>query len=370
MYLAMWAIAFVAPLLSQYVYTLGDSHLRLDWHDVWFFYWHMLPFLLLFIVHNLLLAPLLVYRQKPWHYAVLTFAMLACFTFYQCSHRPPQQEFHHHERQETPPSIAERTIPPADGPDATFGARHRQQTFSPRHDKRPPAIIGEHDIVSVIILTLILGLNLGIKFYFKSREDRIRLATLEKENLEQQLEYLRYQINPHFFMNTLNNIHALVDIDPETAKNTIVELSKMMRYVLYEGNKRDVPLASEFDFIRHYVALMQLRFTDKVDVVLELPEAVPAKLPPLILITFVENAFKHGISYQHESFVHIKATISNLRLQFRCSNSKGTAQSKEKGGVGLDNVRQRLSLIYGQDYTLSIVEHPDTYNVILEIPLA
>ena len=348
LYVALWAVSFIAPLLSQYVHSLSDGHMVFRWYDVRFFWLHLMPFLLLFVIHDVLLAPLLIYRQKPWHYAVLTLAMLACFTFYQCSTRPPEPQFHHPERQEIPPPFAE----------------------PPQHVKRPPAIIGEHNIVSVIILTLILGLNLGIKFYFKSREDRIRLATLEKENLEQQLEYLRYQINPHFFMNTLNNIHALVDIDPETAKNTIVELSKMMRYVLYEGNKRDVPLASEFDLIRHYVALMQLRFTDKVDVVLELPEAVPAKLPPLILITFVENAFKHGISYQHESFVHIKATISNLRLQFRCSNSKGTAQSKEKGGVGLDNVRQRLSLIYGQDYTLSIVEHPDTYNVILEIPLA
>ena len=349
MYLAMWAIAFVAPLLSQYVYTLGDSHLRLDWHDVWFFYWHMLPFLLLFIVHNLLLAPLLVYRQKPWHYAALTLAMLACFTFYQCSHRPPEPEFRHPERrQEMPPPFAE----------------------PPQHVKRPPAIIGEHDIVAVIVLGLILGLNLGIKSYFKSREDRIRLAALEKENLEQQLEYLRYQINPHFFMNTLNNIHALVDIDPETAKSTIVELSKMMRYVLYEGNKKDVPLASEFDFLRHYVTLMRLRFTDKVEVKLELPEAAPAKLPPLILITFVENAFKHGVSYEHDSFVHVGAKVSGHRLRFLCSNSKGSGQSREKGGVGLTNARQRLDLIYGEEYTLRIDDRTDTYNVELEIPLA
>jgi len=347
LYVALWAVSFIAPLLSQYVHSLSDGHMVFRWYDVRFFWLHLMPFLLLFVIHDVLLAPLLIYRQKPWHYAVLTLAMLACFTFYQCSTRPPEPQFHHPERQEMPPPFAE----------------------PPQHVKRPPAIIGEHDIVAIIVLVLILGLNLGIKSYFKSREDSVRLAALEKESLEQQLEYLRYQINPHFFMNTLNNIHALVDIDPETAKSTIVELSRMMRYVLYEGNKKDVLLASEFDFLRHYVALMRLRFTDKVEVKLELPEAVNAKLPPLILITFVENAFKHGISYEHESFVHVGATVSGRRLHFRCSNSKGSGQIREKGGVGLTNVRQRLDLIYGEDYTLSIDDRTDTYNVELEIPL-
>ena len=155
-----------------------------------------------------------------------------------------------------------------------------------------------------------LGMNLGVKFYFKSSHDAKQLMALEKENLEQQLEYLKYQINPHFFMNTLNNIHALVDIDPEKAKGTILELSKMMRFILYEGDKKGVPLNREFEFIRNYVTLMRLRYTDKVDVQMNLPtEAPDYELPPLMLITFIENAFKHGISYQHDSFVHVKATI-------------------------------------------------------------
>ena len=161
--------------------------------------------------------------------------------------------------------------------------------------------MGEHDILAIVVLILMFAANLGIKSYFRSRDDRKRLAELEHENLEQQLEYLRYQINPHFFMNTLNNIHALVDIDPEKAKDTILELSKMMRFVLYEGNKQSVPLVRELDFIRHYITLMQLRYTDKVRIILDLPTETPDHtLPPLILISFVENAFKHGVSYQQE----------------------------------------------------------------------
>ena len=193
---------------------------------------------------------------------------------------------------------------------------------------------------------------------------------LEKENLEQQLEYLKYQINPHFFMNTLNNIHALVDIDPEKAKDTILELSKMMRFVLYEGDKKGVPITREFDFIRNYITLMRLRYTDKVEVKVELPAETPDyELPPLMLITFIENAFKHGISYQHDSFIHVKAGIEGNKLRFSCRNSKADRPNEEKGGVGLANVKQRLNLIYGTNYTLNIQDEPDTYNVELEIPL-
>ena len=211
--------------------------------------------------------------------------------------------------------------------------------------------------------------NLGVKGYYRGLEDRKRLERLERENLEQQLEYLRYQINPHFFMNTLNNIHALVDIDPEQAKETILELSKMMRFVLYEGNKQGVPLSREFDFIRHYMALMQLRYTDKVRIDLDLPDEVPDRqIPPLILVTFIENAFKHGVSYQRDSFVEVKASVAHNELQFSCRNSKADKPNEEKGGVGLSNVRKRLNLLYGSNYALRI-NNAEDYSVELNIPL-
>jgi LytS/YehU family sensor histidine kinase len=171
-------------------------------------------------------------------------------------------------------------------------------------------------------------------------------------------------------MNTLNNIHALVDIDPEKAKDTILELSKMMRFVLYEGNKHGVPLNREFDFIRNYITLMRLRYTDKVKITVELPTETPDKLvPPLMLITFIENAFKHGISYQHESFIDVKVGIEHERLRFQCRNSKADKPNQEKGGVGLANVKQRLHLLYDNNFTLHIQDEPDIYNVELTIPL-
>ena len=213
------------------------------------------------------------------------------------------------------------------------------------------------------------GMNLGVKLYFKSRNDQKKLKQLEQENLQQQLEYLKYQINPHFFMNTLNNIHALVDIDPEKAKDTILELSKMMRFILYEGDKKGVPLSKEFEFIRTYVQLMRLRYTDKVRISVDLPAEAPDKVvPPLMLISFIENAFKHGISYQRESFIDIKVEISD-KLFFFCRNSKADKPNEEKGGVGLQNVKQRLNLLYDNNYTLNIQDETDVYSVELTIPL-
>ncbi|MBR3092002.1 MAG: histidine kinase [Bacteroidaceae bacterium] len=380
-YLAVWGLLFAAPLLSLYVRTVNDPNIEFDWSEV-FFAWRLFAvYLLLFLIHNFLLAPLLVHGGKRVVYYASVAAMLMAFTLYQCNQRPerrnhrrpPMERVNNHQ-----PSFAE---PHAESPTAFDGERpplpddgHLMKGKRPRnrdHKAGPrPPFVGERDILTIVVLVLMFGANLGIKFYYRSRDDQKRLAELEHENLEQQLEYLRYQINPHFFMNTLNNIHALVDIDPEQAKDTILELSKMMRFVLYEGNKKDVPISREFDFIRHYVALMQLRYTEKVKITLDMPQESPDRqIPPLILITFIENAFKHGISYQRESFIDINVAVEGEKLKFKCSNSKADQANEEKGGVGLDNVRKRLNLLYDNNYTLDINDTPDIYHVELVIPL-
>ena len=380
-YLAVWGLLFAAPLLSFYVRTMSDTNLVFDWAEVFVVWRKFAVYLLLFLIHNFFLAPLLVHQRKRMVYFAMVGALLVAFTAYQCSHRPDGNRFHQGapphqmERPEAPDHRMERPDAPepwdrmdAPKPPQAHDGPMRQHEF--RHDG-PPPIVGERDIMAVLVLILMLGANLGIKSYFRSRDDRKRLAELERQNLEQQLEYLRYQISPHFFMNTLNNIHALVDIDPEKAKDTILKLSKMMRFVLYEGNKQGVPLSRELEFIRHYIALMQLRYTDKVRIDVSLPVDVPDRqIPPLMLITFIENAFKHGVSYQHASFVEVKVSVEGDELHFECRNSKAGVPNEEKGGVGLANVRKRLNLLYGKDYTLSIHDVADVYSVELNIPLS
>ena len=362
-YVALWGLLFAAPLLSLYVRTTGDDGMAFNWQEAFMVWRRLAVFLLIFLVHNFVLAPLLIHRQKRWQYALLTVCMIGLFAFYQCQQRPPMGLGFNHE----PPPFEHREDFPKHLED---GPRHPDH-FPKHHRDVPPAIIGEHDIIAIVILILMLGANLGIKGYFKTREDQKKLLRLEKENLEQQLEYLKYQINPHFFMNTLNNIHALVDIDAEKAKSTILELSKMMRFVLYEGDKKGVPLTREFGFIRNYITLMRLRYTDKVQISIDLPEQSPdLMIPPLMLITFIENAFKHGVSYQHDSFIEVKAEVQGDTLHFSCRNSKAEKPNEEKGGVGLANVKQRLKLLYDNDYSLKIQDDSDIYSVQLTIPLS
>ena len=217
---------------------------------------------------------------------------------------------------------------------------------------------------------LLIGVDLGVYFYIDSRRKERRMKELEAENTKQQLESLRYQINPHFLMNTLNNIHALVDIDPEKAKESIEEFSKMMRILLYEGDTSTIPLSKELDFIEHFISLMRLRYPeDAVRIETFLPEnRSGAAVPPLVMASFVENAFKHGISYSAASFIRVKVELKEGKVIFHCSNSSCPSGGDNRHGIGLDNIRKRLSLLYGNAYALSADEEEGRYDVLMAIP--
>ena len=383
-YLVLWSLLFMAPVLSLYIRSATDSTLVFQWDEVFMVWRQLLFFFVAFVAHNFLLAPLLIWRGRRWTYFALVAVMVAGFTLWQCSNKPdhhsqpPRMEHPAEHPMEHP---AEHPMEhPAEHPMEHPAEHPMEHQGPPPHDmnqRKPPVMMGEHDIVAVIVLILMLGMNLGVKLYFKQLHDQRQLAEQERQNLEQQLEYLRYQINPHFFMNTLNNIHALVDIDPEKAKHVILELSKMMRFVLYEGDKKTVPLSNELSFLRNYITLMSLRYTDKVDIKVSLPDELPAsEVPPLLFVTFVENAFKHGVSYQQQSFVDIQGDVTGNSFFFRCVNSKvagrsheGAGEAAPAGGVGLRNARKRLDIIYGNRYTLDISDTSGTYAVELVIPL-
>ncbi len=396
-YIVLWTMLFMAPVMSMSVRS-AQTGIDFDWSEIFPVWKQYAVFFLVFLIHNHLMAPMLIYHQQKWRYLGLSVAIIVIFQVYQCNHRPdfrnrgPRPEMvkqFEHERPPLPPDFQEGDFEPGfqegdfepgepprdiepfrpDGPRHEKGSRHEK---GPRREgnQHPPLIFGQRDIVALIIVVLMLGMNLGIKLYFKQRNDQKHLKELERRNLEQQLEYLKYQINPHFFMNTLNNIHALVDIDPEKAKSTILELSKMMRFVLYEGNKTVVPLEREISFLQNYITLMKLRYTDKVRIQVDVAQTLPNKdVPPLIFITFVENAFKHGVSYRQESFIDIAINIDNDTLVFTCNNSRIPQEEEKHGGVGLANVRQRLDLIYGLNYELDINDDPQTYSVKLTLPL-
>jgi LytS/YehU family sensor histidine kinase len=194
---------------------------------------------------------------------------------------------------------------------------------------------------------------------------------LEKENMATQLVLLRNQVSPHFLMNTLNNIHSLVDINSEEAKEAIIRLSKMMRYLLYETETEKTTLIREIEFLESYINLMKLRFNSKVVIILNIPQVIPDKtIPPFLFTSLIENAFKHGVSYVDESFINIDLTIADGRLLLVVKNSKTEKKLIDKfSGIGIENTRKRLELLYGKNYYLDIFDNKDFFTVNLSIPL-
>lgn len=350
-YAFCWMMIFVIPFVMMYLRTRNNTDEPFQWDELIRVWIGEASFLAIFIIHSCFLAPLIIYKNRRKLYFGLVTIIVVAFGIYQFNVRPPRPHHFHKNHTEMVDDSQPRPLPP------------------PRPHHRP-FFVDQVDFVSVIILVLMFGMNLSVKLLFKQNENEKKLQRLMNENLNQQLEYLKFQINPHFFMNTLNNIHALVDIDPEEAKESIIELSKLMRYVLYDGNRPMTSLRKECNFIDNYIELMRLRYSDKVDIRTDRDEILPdALIAPLITITYVENAFKHGVSYQHRSFIHITTHVDDGRLLFTCENSKHKESTEEHGGVGLANTRKRLDLIYGNDYTLDINDREDTYFVRLDIPL-
>ncbi|NDV65852.1 histidine kinase [Bacteroides sp. 224] len=342
-YIIIWLIVFIVPILG-----IKEDGI-INWEQVRHYWMDVLPFFILFLINNYLLVPYFLLRKRSFLY--LLFAIITVF----CISTARLIVFPH--EQFGPPRSSIQAKPP-----------HR-----PRHPGNKPGMrfpIRMFPILNDWIAAIfIVGLNISVRFLFKSIRDERQIKELEKHTLQAELNYLKAQINPHFFMNTLNNIHALVDIDTEKAKETVIELSKIMRYVLYDADQAQVTLHKELTFLDNYINLMRIRFTDEVEVKISYPEVIPeVKVPPLLLITFVENAFKHGVSYQHNSFIHLKLTIENNQIHFTVSNSI-VANSPSSPGVGMENLRKRLSLLYGENYTLKVVHGIETYEITLIIPV-
>lgn len=375
-YTAIWAMLYASPVINIYTRMAGNPRITFSWTEILHAWEYTSTWLVMFAIHNFLLLPLLLRKRKTGTYLCLSFLILLTGMFITYLNRPMHKNQYktRMEAEWKADSLAYERVAAVRLGDGRYCSPQNPMRRKPLDYQPidPLPMLGPGELVAFFGGLLLMGMNLGVKLYFMSQRDRERQKIIDQRNLEQQMEYLKYQVNPHFFMNTLNNIHALVDIDPERAKTTIVELSKMMRHILYEGSKKLIPLTREVEFLNLYVQLMRLRYTRKVHINVDVPPQLPElKLPPLMLIIFVENAFKHGISYREESFIDIKVRVEDKRLLFSCCNSKPTQvqRTNEKGGMGLQNVRQRLELLYDDDYTLDISDGEKTYEVKLDIPM-
>ena len=372
-YTLLWIVLYLSPVMSMDMRMSTNPHIDFSWEEILSAWKFNTVWVVLFSIHNFLLAPILIIKRRTWLYTALAMSLLAITMCTLYVMRPDHRMRH---PKSLPPTECKQCNTDKECPECEYDRPYSNDPERRKPEMRlfsPMPLFGPGEMVAVFGGLLLMGMNLGVKLYFRSQEATEALTQIEKHALERQLQYLKYQVNPHFFMNTLNNIHALVDIDPERAKASIVELSKLMRYVLYEGNNKLTPLSREVQFLRNYVQLMSMRYnTGNVSISLDAPDVLPdSMLPPLLLVIFVENAFKHGISYRTKSFVEISLQPHADRLLFSCRNSRPEIKHDEnmKGGVGLSNVRRRLDLLFPNDYTLDIKEEEDTYTVKLEIPL-
>lgn len=203
-------------------------------------------------------------------------------------------------------------------------------------------------------------------------ESSMKMVKLERDNLAMELDFLKSQVSPHFLFNILNSIYRMSEKnDPETP-NTILQLSNLVRYVLYQGKDNEILLFKEVNFIKNYTDLAKLRYGGKVPVNTEIADInEPYKIVPLILIPFVENAFKHGPDRsRNDSWVDISLRVTNDTLILSVRNGVNhTAERPKFGGVGLQNVRRRLELHYPKRHSLDINETNNSYAVELMVKL-
>lgn len=372
-YAAIWLLIWCAPIANFMTRTKQQVPGLSFWDEVSGAWIISLPFFLLFLVNNYILLPRLMLKKRYAGY-VLALAVSLILLF----HFVPECV------KIVSAPTSEREVPFNTPP--AYDLHPEEEDFRMEDDRRPPMHHQHRDnpkppfakplappmitFINIIVAILLVGFNLTVKLFLKSLHDEEVLRDMRHQQLESELQYLKNQLNPHFFMNTLNNIHALVDIDREKAKDTIIELSKLMRYVLYESNTETVKLEKEIQFLKNYITLMRLRYTDKLEVRAEFPLIVPdVSVPPLLFISLIENAFKHGVSYKGDSYIHISMKTEDDKTVFSCHNSKHVKNHSDTShGIGLENVKKRLRLLFGNNYTYTVDDGKDYYNVLLIIP--
>lgn len=344
LHILAWLVLIILPQIIIDRYWGNNNFIA------WGFYFNAAIYGIIFYLNYLWLVPRFYMRNKRTYYFIFAFAAIVIFYFVftlinkNIIHNPD----HDKAITEVMEKLAEKKAVP-----------------------RPPfrqLQVYYFALISVIIT----GFSIGLRVIEQHSASEKRQKELEKEKLNSELAFLKNQVSPHFFFNTLNNIYALIEVNSNDAQEAVLKLSKLMRYLLYESEQGETQLDSEINFMNHYIDLMKLRLSPKVDLLVDLPlDNTNKKIPPLLFIPFIENAFKHGISYREKSFIHISLKTENDKIVFSCRNSLGK-QGEEKpvenhSGIGLENVKKRLNLLFPAKHKLEINQTSSEYSVFLEI---
>lgn len=343
--LFIFLILFVLPVLFTKVEGV------VSWRNVFKIWLDQSLLIPIFLINHWVLAPRLMLKKKYISFFASVFILIGvcAFSYYyydEVINEKPLSQIQANDRSNPP-----------------------QRRNSQQESQRPTPIPPYAHLLMYSLL--IVGVDTGLLLSKEWHNNEEKKHILEKENAEMKLGILRNQVSPHFFMNTLNNIYALIDCNTPKAKEAVMKLSKLMRYMLYENEQGKVKLSKEFEFISSYIDLMKLRFAEDLSVNLVLPSNIlDIEIPPMLFISFIDNAFKHGASYQKESSINIIFEIRGQNLLLTCINTKNNNNTDiEKGGLGLQNSINRLDLIYGKNYSLTINSGTELYSVELNIPI-
>jgi hypothetical protein len=350
--LLFWMLLFVLPLFYQWM-----NRNSIKWSVIFNVWIDYLPLLIVFCVNRFLLTPFLLFKRKQFFYLVSVIVVISFTVLGSISIRK-QVVF-----QEMAPEHKQGGLqfPDSNKTGTKKGLQNRQAPVG----TYPP-------YVNLILLSILLvGFDTGMKLSVKWAETQQEKAEIEKESVKNELAFLRNQISPHFLMNTLNNIHSLIDFDTVEAKRSVAKLSTLMRYLLYESNDKPIEFSKEIKFIESYVELMKLRFSEEVSIQLNLPENPPKlSIPTLLFTNIIENAFKYGISYEHKSFVDINLIVHENELEFTIQNSVHEKfKTLEKSGIGIENTKKRLKLLYKDNYVFLYSEKENVFSSTIKIPI-
>ncbi len=340
-YAGLWALAIGIYMLDIMRNRAQMSQPLIDHTVVRAILSTMLPFFGLFLINNVILIPRLLLRNRLLPYFILTAALVIVLWTYQYFY-----------------FIHKISILPADA-----------RPIPPPHMR---SLLPMPLVLDFTYALLVVGCNLAIALMFQRFDDKLDRESLMKANAETQLTYLKAQINPHFYMNMLNNIHGMIEINPEQAQSMVIDMSQLMRYTLYDSSRPIIPLSDEIVFLQNYLRLMRQRFPeDSLSIRSQFPPEAEMRgisIPTLLFLVFIENAFKHGVSYRESSFVSVSIEIVGTTVRFSCMNSAHSCGNESDKGIGLKNIRERLKLLYGSGANLSIVHTESVYTVHLTIP--
>lgn len=236
-------------------------------------------------------------------------------------------------------------------------------------------VLNRSQVILLLVFLSVMGVSIAYFFLKEWAKADLSRNQMQANQLSTEIKFLKSQINPHFLFNTLNNLFSMAqDKGNDDLADGISKLSGMMRYMIYESNAESVPLADEIAYIKNCIALNKLRYADEeAEVTFHYPDQNQnVFIAPMLFIPFIENAFKHGVLINQPSQINIAIAVSDRQLLFNCENKNYSFIKKmddNNSGFGLENVRRRLELVYGNKYDLAIKNEEDKYAVSLKLNL-